>query len=160
MNTTSSTLNTRDLAVGQKLILLKQRANRWGNGPTEFTTETVKVEKILKNRLVIELPGGGLVRLIVEFSKSYTYRNGEVSMDLEGSRSRRRYYSTPTWYKSLWTVDDPELAERIEKLEDENTRRQVRIDAENALQDFKSSLSVENAEAAIVALQAWIANQK
>lgn len=148
-------MNTRDLVEGQTLILLKQRSSRWSDNPTEFFEVPVTIKKILKNRLVIETTEGVVWRLIVEYSAKYPYRNGEVSTDLEGSRGAN-VWSIPTWYKTLWTTDDPDLAKHVAELTAENTRRPVKLDAKKSLDAFKASLSITDAEAAIVALQAYI----
>lgn len=153
MNTNKRNLNTADLTVGQELVLLLQKPNRWGDGPTEFKTETVTVAKILKTRLVITRENGREERLIVEFSPRYAYRNGEVTTTIEGTKGDWR---TPAWYRTLFTVGDEDLAERVERLTAENVRRDAKITAQKAIEEFKQSLSIENAEAAIQALQKYV----
>lgn len=159
MNTQDHTLNTSNLTIGQELTMLKVRSNPWGRDkPTDFHTVTMTVTKILKNRLVLTDEAGNVFRLVVKFSKVYEYQNGVVTVDLEGTN--RSGYNVPTFYKTLGTTDDALIAEKIAKLTASNARLNIQLEAEKALDAFKSSLTVENAEAAIAALQTFIANKE
>jgi hypothetical protein len=160
MNTSDRNLKTQDLVVGQELTLYSQRRAYGHEYKTVYTTETVTVEKILKNRLVIRHESGRLERLIVEYSPKYTYRNGEVTTDAEGTRARDDRFSYRSVFRILFTKDDPKLVERLAAIDAENHRIEVKNAAQASLDDFKKSLTVENAESAIEALQAWIAAQK
>ncbi|AVR57208.1 hypothetical protein PBI_KIERAN_47 [Microbacterium phage Kieran] len=160
MNTSKRTLNTANLVVGQQIVQTLTSSSRWGDTKREVRQSILTVKKVLKNRLVLEDADGKELRFIVEFSAKYPYRNGEVSTDLEGTRGRDRFYSVPRWYRVLWTTDDVELVEFLAGVDAQNKALDVKREAKEALEAFKQSLSIENAEAAILALQQYVAHQK
>lgn len=155
MNTNKHTLKTDDLTVGQQLVLVVRHGGNWGS-EIRRTERTLTVKKILKNRLVLTDEKGVDYRYIVEFSKTYPYRNGEVSVDLEGSRARDNVWSIRQNHHALFTLDDPELYAGRDADIERNKGIAAKIEAQKTLDDFKRSLSVADAEAAITALHAYI----
>ncbi|WXW92793.1 hypothetical protein SEA_TUKTUK_52 [Microbacterium phage TukTuk] len=160
MNTRKHSLNTANLVVGQQIVQTLTSSNRWGDTRQEVKQSILTVKKILKNRLVLEDKDGKELRFIVEYSPKYAYRNGQVSVDLEGSRSRDAMWSHPRWYRILWTTDDTELVEYLAGIDAQNKAFDVKREAKEALEAFKQALSVENAEAAILALQQYVSHTK
>lgn len=152
-------LNTSRLTVGQQLVLLNTQSSRWGDTTREVRQSILTITKILKTRLVAQDETGREYRFIVEYSKTYTYRNGDVTTDLEGSRGDR-FAGSSGWYKTLWTTDDPELVAYLGRIDEVNAQIIAKREARAALETFKASISVENAEAAIAALQTYVASQK
>lgn len=152
-------LNTASLQEGQQLVLLNTQSSRWGDTVREVKKSILTITKILKTRLVATDEAGREYRFIVEYSKTWTSRNGDVSTDLEGSRGDR-FSGSSGWYKTLWTTDDTELVEYLTRIDEDNAQIIAKREARAALETFKASISIENAEAAITALQAYVAAQK
>lgn len=153
-HTQAGKLIAADLNVGDTLI----RADWNYNNPAITETEWT-VAKVLKSRLVLTRTrhDGVLVtvRVLVTNSKSYTYRNGEVETSLEGDGD--------SWRRSsfyLFTPDEPQLADIRSAIAIAKDQRDAKNAAHRALEVFKSSMSIENAEATIVALQAFIESKK
>ncbi|QZE10269.1 hypothetical protein QDW33_gp49 [Microbacterium phage Doobus] len=159
MNTSDRTLNTSALTVGQELLYVGHRGGRWGAERTR-SERRLTITKVLKNRLVCADEAGNSYRFIVEFSKTYSYRNGQVSTDLEGSRSRDNTWSYRDAHYVLYTTDDPKFLEGREADLAHNAALKAQREAAEALDAFKKSLSVETAEETIAALQRYIATQK
>ncbi|WNM67368.1 hypothetical protein SEA_CHILIPEPPER_47 [Microbacterium phage ChiliPepper] len=159
MNTSERTLNTADLVAGQQLYYVGHRGGRWGAERVR-TERVLTIKKVLKNRLVCEDDKGNSYRFIVEYSKTYTYRNGQVSTDLEGSRARDNVWSYRDSHYVLYTLDDPKFTEGREADLAHNAAVKAEWEAREALEAFKKSLSVETAEETIAALQRYIATKK
>jgi hypothetical protein len=164
MNTNTSNnrgnqLTILDVEPGQQLILTSTSSYGYNDIARKVTTRVLTVKKVLKTRLVCEDKAGREYRFIVEFSKTYTARNGWVSTDLEGERDRDSWHYNRD-HRILWTTDDAGLTEYLAKIDAHNREVQARDEARKALDTFKASLNVENAEAAIAALQQYVATQK
>jgi hypothetical protein len=152
---THTALNTADLAVGDKLIRVIRQGGNWGSR-TRWTETEVTVTKVLKNRLVVARADGLEYRVLVANSKAYPYNNGKVGNTLEGDASN--------WHTDdflLFTPDDEELPLIRERVVQTNKAIEVKQAAKASIDDlFNAGLTVDNAQAAIEALTAWIATQE
>jgi len=147
-------LNTRDLAVGDKLIHVRSTGGSW-NSPITRTEQEVTVTKILASRLVVTNAAGHAYRVLVQNSKTYNYGNGRVSSDLEGNSTS---YSRDAFL--LYTPEDPFLIRARITNAEHNLKHGARMTARRAAETFYQTTTIENAEAAIVALQAYILANK
>ena len=143
-------LNTKDLAVGDKLIHVTVDGGNWGSIITR-REEEVTVTKVLASRLVVTNAAGKSFRVLVQNSKTYGYGNGRVSTDLEGNSTS---YRRAGFY--LYTPNDPFLISSRENTEARNAGIRVRLAAGQATEAFTRDRNIKNAEAAIEALQAFI----
>lgn len=147
MSTTkASPLNIEDIEPADKLIYV-----RWAGHHTIRTELEVTVVKVLKTRLVVMLPNGREERVLVEAGK-YAYSSlGNVTTRTEGQSEWNRDAF------ELYTPDEPLLITSRADFEAKEAGRKARMDADNAINKFSNGHNVENAQAAIVALQKWIA---
>lgn len=125
MNTTriynSDRLNTNSLHVGQQLVRTAVSTYGYRDATRKVTSDILTITKILKTRLVVEDENGRETRYIVEYSKTWPSRNGDVSTDTEGSRSAGYYHSSGN-YITLWTTDDPALVEYLATIDEHNRK--------------------------------------
>jgi hypothetical protein len=149
-------LHIDDLAEGDQLIEVVRRGNSWGAVGTR--TEVVwTVEKVLKTRLVLgrDLQDGRHLtkRMLVDNGR-WAYTKGRVGTRFEG-QAEYSYDST-----ALYTPDGPELAEDRADYDTRAEAARVKENAQAKLEAFKRSLSIEDAEATIVALREYIDNKE
>lgn len=152
--TKSEALNVQhNVAVGDVLIQAD-----WNYMTGQWRELRWTVAKVLKTRLVLTRTGlGGKtveLRILVTNDPSWAYNHGRVKDRAEGQSE----WSNNAYY--LFTEGDETLATLRAQFEEHETARQAQIAAQNALEQFKRTLSVEDAESAIAALQAYITTQK
>lgn len=148
-------LTVNDVAEGDKLVRLVERGGNWGSR-VEYSLVEMVVVKVLKTRVVVkDTATDREYRVMVESGKYMSSRHGEITTRIEGHSAS---YNAPSI--QLATPDDAGLLERIATIKERNAAIEVKQEAAKALETFKASMTVENAEATIEALQAWIASQK
>lgn len=144
-------LNVKDIAVGDTLI----RAD-WDYNPGRWSETAYTVTKVLKTRLVIQRTDGVTgrmheIRILVDNS-NWDHSRGDVSNNYEGMSewSRTRYY--------MFTPDDLELTRLRADTKSAAETSRVTNAARAAAEHFtvRGEHTVENALAAIAALQAFI----
>lgn len=146
-------MNVRDLEVGQTLI----ETSSYGYGTHHTFTEWT-IAKITTTRLVLERnafnstpanPVKATLRMLLENSKYAGSSKGTVKTTAEGDSSRHNSHI-------LYTADDTALA----SLRDLNVTLDITRAATAAAEkvSFRHGMTVENATAAIEALQAFIAH--
>lgn len=125
-------MKTADLAVGQTLYSV--HSSRWGDSISSI--EKLTVQSILKTRLVLK-------REHTDDTIRYIVRDDYVTNKVEGVTSN---------YSDLYTVDDPELAE----LRNRHRLSRLLSKAKRQGEEFAKSPTIENADNARKALQAWM----
>lgn len=152
-STVPTRMHTKDLTVGDKLIRVVRRGTRFGE-LGQRTEHEVTVKKIMASRLVIEHENGHQSRVLVTNSKSWPSQNGEVETKLEGSSN-----SWNTEAFELFTLDDPTLLEDRAKFEVSAAAHKRKHDVLDATRAISNTLTVETAQAAVEALQKWLAEE-
>ena len=149
-------LRIEDISVGDTLIQVVRRGNSWGAVGTRTEIEWT-VEKVLKTRLVLgrdTTDGRHITQRILVDNSKWAYSRGRVSTRYEG---QPEYSYTSV---CLYTPEGPELIEDRKDYDVRAEAARIKENAQAKLEAFKRSLTIENAEEAIVALQEFIANKE
>jgi len=151
-------LNIADLTVGDTLIQAD-----WNYSNPTWNETVWTVTKVLKTRVQLErtyaFRAGEtrtvIHRVLVRNDKAWGGRNGQLDTRLEGDSagySRTRVY--------LFTPDDAQLETLRDNLVAAVAANVAKRAAKTATEEFVRYSNTETAEAAILALQAYIATQK
>ena len=132
----STRLKPEMLSVGDMLNMLVRSSSKMP------VLERVAVTRILKTRVVVEREDGTLLRFIVA---EPNYRGGYLNGLVEGS----------LWGYELYTTDDETYKPRLAESQRHFLRKRAEAKAVNALEEFKRTRSLENANAAIAAINVW-----
>lgn len=145
-------MNVRDLTVGQELVRVITRTSTWAPGRPIVRREVpVTVKALSKTRLVVETAGGTVYRVLVDNSE---WGKGNVKDILEGE-ARLSYGYREDFV--LHTPDDADLIADRERVAKHNAQAVPAQEARIAVA-AAGDLTKETAEAAIKALQAYVAS--
>jgi len=149
-------LRIENINVGDILIQVLRRGDRWGAVGTRTEIEWT-VEKVLKTRLVIgrdTTDGRHITQRMLVDNGRWDYTRGRVSTRYEG-QDEYSYDSV-----CLYTPEGPELIEDREHYNKRAEEARIKENAQAKLEAFKKSLTLENAEEAVKALQEFIASKE